>query len=581
MITRTKELTNHKQVDTAVSPSFVKPLFLGEIHEDLVLPYPRLERMERQRVNELIDEARCYTNAHYDPRQAEANGWIGDDIIAGLGERGLLGLYIAPQYGGQGLSQTGYALVFEELGCIDPTLSVVLGVHQSIGMKGIHLFGTEEQKERFLPDLAVGRKLAAFALTEPNAGSDAYNLQSRAILQPDGSYRLFGEKRYIGNGSKDVLTVFARTDDGAHVALIVEKGMEGLEVGRSYPTMGLKANDLRHLKFNDIRVPPQNVLGQEGDGFKIAVEVLNNGRLSLGAGSIGSVKKLLDLALNHTLEREQFGRPLAEFGLVEDKIGWASSYLYGLQSMAYLSTGLVDAGMPDYALESAIVKVAGTDFLWQAANRMFQLAGGAAYITDQPYEKILRDIRIFPIFEGANDVLRVFIALSGLKPLANELSDLQAIDLSQPIRSLGVLADYVENRIRREIQPDRLNQIHADLKPLADPVTDQVKRLRHVGERLLRQHGKAIQEEQRQLKRLAHAAIDIYAQVATISRVNDVLERDLNGHPSEEQYIAETFCARAARRVQRCLDQIEDNDDERMHRIARAVYLRRGYAHSI
>ncbi|MAT98329.1 MAG: acyl-CoA dehydrogenase [Anaerolineaceae bacterium] len=578
---KVKEQPKRKEVDTAVSPSFVKPLFLGEIHEDLVLPYPRPEYLERQRINELIEAAWRFTDEHYDPRQAEAYGWVGDDIIAGLGERGLLGLYISPKYGGQGLSQTGYGLVFEEIGCIDPTLSVVLGVHQSIGMKGIHMFGSEAQKDRFLPDLAAGRKLAAFALTEPNAGSDAYHIQSRAIPQRDGSYRLFGEKRYIGNGSKDVLTVFARTDEGAHVALIVEKGMEGLEVGRSYPTMGLKANDLRHLKFNDVRVPPENVLGEEGDGFKIAVEVLNNGRLSLGAGSIGSVKKLLRLAVNHTLEREQFGRPLAEFGLVEDKIGWTASYLYGLQSMAYLNTGLVDAGMPDYSLESAIVKVAGTEFLWYAANRMFQLAGGEAYITDQPYEKILRDIRVFPIFEGANDVLRVFIALSGLKPLANELSDLQEVDFSQPIRSLGVLADYVENRIRREIQPDRLNEVHADLKPLADPVTDQVKRLRHVSEKLLRQHGEDVQEEQRQLKRLAHAVIDIYAQVATISRVSDVLERDLIATPAEERYIAETFCARAARRVQRCLDQIEDNDDERMHRIARAAYVRRGYEHSI
>jgi acyl-CoA dehydrogenase family member 9 len=578
---KTKEQPQTKTVDAAVSPSFVKPLFLGEIHEDLVLPYPRLDDVERKNVNRLIDAAWRFTDAHYDPRQAEAAGWVGDDIIAGLGERGLLGLYVSPQYGGQGLSNTGYGLVFEELGCIDPTLSVVLGVHQSIGMKGIDLFGSEAQKERFLPDLAAGRKLAAFALTEPNAGSDAYHIESRALPQPDGSYRLFGEKRYIGNGSKDVLTVFARTDEGAHVALIVEKGMDGLEVGRSYPTMGLKANDLRHLKFNDVRVPPQNVLGQEGDGFKIAVEVLNNGRLSLGTGSVGSVKSLLGLAIDHTLEREQFGRPLAEFGLVEDKIGWTACYLYGLQSMAYLSTGLVDAGMPDYALESAIVKVAGTEFLWYAANRVFQLAGGTAYITDQPYEKILRDIRIFPIFEGTNDVLRVYIALSGLKPLANELSDLQEIDFSQPIRSLGVLADYVENRLRREIRPDRLSQVDADLKKLADPISDQVKRLRHVSERLLRQYGEGIQEEQRQLKRLAHAVIDIYAQVATISRVSDVLARNLPPAPVEEQYIAETFCTRAAHRVDRCLDQIEENDDKRMHRIAQAAYAHRGYEHSI
>jgi acyl-CoA dehydrogenase family protein 9 len=578
---KVKEQPLPKKLDPAISPSFVKPLFLGEIHEEMVLPYPRPDNGEREQIQQLTDAAWEFTTAHYDPRQAEAAGWIGDDVIAGLGERGLLGLYISPQYGGQGLSQTGYSLVFEELGCIDPTLSVVLGVHQSIGMKGIHMFGNEEQKERFLPDLVAGRKLAAFALTEPNAGSDAYHLESRAIPQSDGSYRLFGEKRYIGNGSKDVLTVFARTDDGAHVALIVEKGMEGLEVGRSYPTMGLRANDLRHLKFNDVRVPPQNLLGQEGDGFQIAVEVLNNGRLSLGAGSIGSVKKLLGLAVHHTLEREQFGRPLAEFGLVEDKIGWATSYLYGLQSMAYLSTGLVDAGMPDYALESAIVKVAGTEFLWYAANRVFQLAGGSAYITDQPYEKILRDIRIFPIFEGANDVLRVFIALSGLKSVGDELSDLQKMDLGQPIRSLGVLADYVENRIRREIRPDRLEQIHPDMQKLAAPITDQVKQLRHKCEALLRQHGEDIQEEQRQLKRLAHAVIDIYAQIATISRVSDVLERGLIAMPAEEKYIAETFCARAARRVERCLTQIENNDDERMHRIALATYARRGYAHSI
>ncbi|MCA9876044.1 MAG: acyl-CoA dehydrogenase family protein, partial [Anaerolineales bacterium] len=398
---KVQERTRAEEAETSRASSFAKPLFLGEIHEDLIIPYPRLDKAEREKVQQLSDAAREFTDAHYDPRQAEENGWIGDDVIAGLGERGLLGLYIPPQYGGQGLSQTGYSLVFEELGCIDPTLSVVLGVHQSIGMKGIYLFGTEEQKERFLPDLVAGRKLAAFALTEPQAGSDAYHIRSRAVPQQDGSYRLFGEKRYIGNGSKDVLTTFARTDEGAHVALILEKGMEGLEVGRSYPTMGLKANDLRHLTFNDIRVPPENVLGQEGDGFHIAVEVLNNGRLSLGAGSIGSVKKLLRLAVDHTLTREQFGRPLAEFGLVEDKIGWAISYLYGLQSMAYLATGLVDAGMPDYSLESAMVKVAGTDFLWHAANRVFQLAGGSAYITDQPYEKILRDIRIFPIFEGA------------------------------------------------------------------------------------------------------------------------------------------------------------------------------------
>ena len=186
------------------------------------------------------------------------------------------------------------------------------------------MFGTDEQKERFLPDLAAGRKLAGFALTEPEAGSDAYEIKSRAVQQPDGSWVLNGEKRYIGNGSKgDVFTAFARCEvDGKdrHIALILEKGMKGFEVGERFDTMGLRGNDLRRLYFNDVRVPAENVLGEPGDGFRIAMSVLNNGRIGLGTGSVGATKRLIDLAIDHVKERRQFGRPLADFELVQDKI---------------------------------------------------------------------------------------------------------------------------------------------------------------------------------------------------------------------------------------------------------------------
>src|SRR4051812_29583153 len=280
-----------------------------------------------------------------DPRAMEEQRWVPDELLAELGERGLMGLYVPEEYGGQGLSQTGYCRVFEEIAQVDATLSVVLGVHQSIGMKGIVLFGSDEQKARFLPDLASGRKLAAFALTEPNAGSDAYNLESRAVRQPDGSWKLNGEKRYIGNGSKgDVLVTFARTEiDGKdrHTAFIVEKGMAGFEAGHRYDTMGLRGNDLRQLHFNDVRIPPENVLGEAGEGFRIAMHILNNGRLSLGTGSVGCSKWLLDRIIQHVQDRRQFGRPLAEFELVQEKIGWMVSFTFGLESMAYLTTGLV------------------------------------------------------------------------------------------------------------------------------------------------------------------------------------------------------------------------------------------------
>jgi acyl-CoA dehydrogenase family protein 9 len=564
--------------------SFGKSLFCGEIHEDLVFPYPKPDEGEERKVRGLIEALRTFAAESIDPRSIEEERWIGDDVIAGLGERGLCGLYVPERYGGQGLSQTGYCRVFETFAQIDATVSVVMGVHQSIGMKGIVLFGSDEQKERFLPDLAAGRKLAGFALTEPNAGSDAYHIESRAVPAPDGSWTLNGEKRYIGNAGKgSVFVTFARTEvDGEdrHTAFIIEKEMKGFETGPRYDTMGLRGNDLRPLYFKDVRVPAENVLGEPGEGFKIAMQILNNGRLSLGTGSVGAAKWLLDEAIDHVTERQQFGRPLAEFELVQDKIGWMVSYLFGLESMAYLTTGLVDIGVPDYSIESAICKVAGTEFLWYQANRALQLKGGAGYMRDQPYEKVLRDIRIFPIFEGANDVLRAFIALTGLKPLSDRLAGLANINLSDPIRSIGVLADYVGGRIQREVRPDRLTRAHKELSKSADSVCDQVKRLRAVCESLLRAERKNVMERQFHQKRLADSVADIYAQIAVLSRVTSIFEDHGVELSAQERYIADTFCSRAARRVQSRFDQLEHNDDERIAAIAKLAYRRGAYGYA-
>ena len=564
--------------------SFSKSLFLGEIHEDMVFPWPRPSDEEREKIRELIGSLRDAAQ-HYDARKAEEDRWIGDDFIRELGDRGLLGLYVPEEYGGQGLSQTGYCRVFEAIAQIDSTLPVILGVHQSIGLKGIAMYGTDEQKERFLPDLASGRKLAAFALTEPNAGSDAYHLETRAVRQSDGSWLLNGEKRWIGNGEKgSVIVTFARAEvngEDKHIALIVEKGMEGFEVGRRYDTMGLLANDLRHLHFTDVRIPPENVLGEPGKGFKIAMHVLNNGRMSLATGSVGGAKTLLDGALDHVTHRRQFGRRLADFELVKDKIGWMVSYLFGLEAMCYLTTGLVDRGVPDYSLESAMGKIAGSEFLWYQANRALQLKGGEGYMRDQPYEKVLRDIRIFPIFEGANDVLQQFVALSGMKPLGEQLEGLSQINLREPIGAFGLLADYVGGRVMREVRPDRVSKAHDELDELAEPLGDQVKRLRDTSEKLLRKHGRDVMERGFQLKRIASAAADIYAQFAVLSRVTHIFDDQGVDVSGQERYIAETFITRAARRVHSQLDHVESNDDERTDAIAKLAYRRGSYGYSL
>jgi acyl-CoA dehydrogenase family protein 9 len=249
--------------------------------------------------------------------------------------------------------------------------------------------------------------------------------------------------------------------------------------------------------------------------------------------------------------------------------------------MCYLTCGLVDAGVADYSLESAICKVAATEFLWYAANRVLQLNGGAGYMRDEPYEQILRDIRIFPIFEGANDVLRAFTALSGMKPVGERLAGLGEIGLGDPIGSIGVLVEYVSGRIQREVRPDRITAAHPELSELADSVSDQVKQLRGITESLLREHKRRIVERQFAQKRIADSIADIYAQIAVLSRATRIFE-DQGVEPSgQERYIAETFCTRAARRVSARFGQIADNDDDRMSAIAKLAYRRGAYGYAL
>jgi acyl-CoA dehydrogenase family protein 9 len=242
---------------------------------------------------------------------------------------------------------------------------------------------------------------------------------------------------------------------------------------------------------------------------------------------------------------------------------------------------LVDAGVPDYSLESAICKVAGTEFLWYAANRTLQLKGGEGYLRTEPYERVLRDIRIFPIFEGANDVLRAFVALSGMKALGEELSGLGEIGLSDPIGSIGVLIDYFGGRIQRQVRPHHVTRAHRELEEHADAVSEQVRELRDVSEALLRKHRREIAERQYAQKRIADSIADIYGQIAVLSRVTSIFE-DQGVEPSgQERYIAETFCSRAARRVRSRFSQVERNDDERMSAIAKLAYKRGEYGYAL
>ena len=565
-------------VDRSSKPSFTKSLFLGRLDSELVMPYPVMAADERERVHTLASKAREYLLSVYDPMKAERDGWVGDDTIRDLGELGLLGLFVDREYGGQGLSQTGYCRVMEEFGRIDGTLAVVMGVHQSIGTKPIYLFGTDEQKARLLPDLASGRKLAAFALTEPNVGSDAYNLETWAERQSDGSWLLTGEKRWIGNGDGDVLTVFARSDLG-HVALIVEKGMAGLSTGPRFDTLGLRANRLQRVRFDGVRVPADNLLGEPGDGFRIAMNTLNNGRMSMGTSIAGGMKRFLDLTLEHGAAREQFGRPLIDFELVEEKAAWMTTSIYGLESMSYLTTGLVDLGVADFSLESAMTKIVSSDTGWYALNKAFQVHGGTAYMSDHPLSKALRDFRIFPIFEGANDVMRAFVALNGLKALSEDLPDVRSLSIQDPAKAFGVLAPYVSGRINRAIRPGRMPGAHASLSKETAAVSEQAVALRDAAEAALRKYGKQVQEKQLLQKRMSAVASGIYSQVAVIGRASASFADDPARATGPEKVIARNYLKRSRREVARNLKLLEKNDDAYSGTIGAAVREAGGYSY--
>ncbi len=567
-------------VDRTVRPSFTKSLFLGRVDSELVFPYPSMADDERAKVSALAATAREYLTTTYDPMRAERDGWVGDDTIRDLGDLGLLGLFVDERFGGQGLSQSGYCRVMEEFGRVDGALAVVMGVHQSIGTKPLHLFGTEEQKARFLPDLAAGRKLAAFVLTEPNVGSDAYNLETWAERQSDGSWIVTGEKRWIGNGDRDVLTVFARSEHG-HVALIVEKGMDGLSTGPRFQTLGLKANQLQRVHLNRVRVPAENLLGEAGDGFRIAMNTLNNGRMSMGTSITGGMKQFLDLTLEHATSRRQFDRELIDFELVEEKAAWMTSQIYGLESMSYLTTGLVDRGEADFSLESAMTKVVASDVGWYALNKAFQVHGGTAYTEDHPLGKALRDFRIFPIFEGANDVMRAFVALNGIKALSEDLPDVRSLSISDPGKAIGVLAPYVSGRINRAIRPGRLEGPHPAFTKHSARIGEQATRLRDATEAGLRKHGKKVQERQLLQRRLSAAASGIYSQVAVIGRASARIERDGLAASASEKTVAVHYLKRSQREVARQLRSLEVNDDEYTREIGTGVRAAKGYEFEI
>ncbi len=557
--------------------SVAKNLVAGRIVEESLFPYPRLQEKDREVLGQMIEAI----DEFLAPRHEDFKRWDREaaqpaEFIQGLRDLGLFGLIIPEEHGGIGLSNAGYARVLGQTSSHDSSVSLTIGAHSSIGMKGILLFGSPEQRARYLPKLATGEMIAAFCLTEAGAGSDAASIRTRAEKDADGRWTLNGEKIWITNGGiADLYTVFARTSSeaGKITAFIVEAGWPGVSHGHHEDKMGIRASSTTTVSFVDVKIPPENILDAEGKGFKVAMAILNNGRTGLGGGAVGGMKSLIALTTGQALARKQFGEPIANFGLIREKIAQMTVECFAAESVVWMVAHYIDSGVEDYSVEAAISKVYASEAIQRAAYEALQVAAGNGFMRDFPYEQATRDCRILSIFEGTNEVLRLYIALSGLKELGKSYGELKAaVDdiFNSPIKGFGVLADYAEKRLTHATGVGRdkiLGKIPAPLREATSTYEKYTVELAKASDYLLRRYGKSIAGRQHALKRVADMTIDLFVGLCVLSRATA-----LAAEPGEEGRqavaIAHTFARQAKRRMANNVRRIERNEDEEMDLLA-------------
>ncbi|HRO87996.1 MAG TPA: acyl-CoA dehydrogenase family protein [Chiayiivirga sp.] len=573
--------------DALHGESAAKQLFFGNILEEQLFPYPQIRARDREMLGAMTDAIDQFlADKAADLRQYDRDAEQPEDFIQALRDLGLFGLIIPEEHGGLELSNGAYARVLAQTSSHDSSVSLTIGAHSSIGMKGLLLFGTEEQKQRYLPRLASGELIAAFCLTESGAGSDAASIRTKASRNDDGSWTLSGEKIWITNGGiAGFFTVFARTDtpEGKITAFLVEAGWDGVSHGPHEDKMGIRASSTTTVAFSDVRVPAENVLGPVGKGFKVAMSILNSGRTGLGGGAVGGMRTLLRLATAQAKERQQFGKPIAEFGLVREKLARMAVDCFAAESTVWMVAHLIDSGHSDYSVEAAISKVFASEAVQRASYEALQIAAGNGFMREFPYEQITRDTRILSIFEGTNEILRLYVALSGFKGVGAGLGELKAAlgdILNDPIKGFGVLGDYTARRMREAtgVGTDRIAYPLAEpLRKLAKVYEKYTVELSKASDQLLRRHGKAIADEQHAQKRIGDIAIDLFVGLCVLSRADSLVKQQ---HPAAAQAldIAEIFTREAHRRMANNRRRLDRNEDAQGERLAADVLARGGYA---
>lgn len=553
--------------------SFVKNLFNGHILDDDLKHFPFFTTPRESDFQMMSQSVADWAEQNLDSRKFDTEKKLPQEVLQGMREMGLFGLIIPESLGGSELTQTFFTRMLELLNQYDSSVALTVGAHTSIGMKGLYLYGTPEQKAKYMPKLACGDMIASFALTEPSAGSDAAAIKTRAVRSGD-HYVLNGSKLWITNGGfADFFTVFAKEEvDGQDkmTAFIVTRDMGGVSHGPEEHKLGIKASSTVEVFFKDVKVPAENILGKSGDGFKIAMNILNQGRMGLSGAAVGVMKSTLKSSIEYAKNRKAFGHSICEFEMIQGMLSNMAMDTYTAESLIYFSTYLVDKGNTDYSIEAAICKVFATESCWRNINTAMQIHGGNGYMVDYGLERKLRDERISLIFEGTNEILRLFVAMTGLKEPASqyqrvgkELQSVKNLDsLNSALTKLGFLSDFAMKEVKKTVFTEKLEGVHPALEKECAKVAQAVQILASSSSRLIRKYGHKLVDKQLQLARLADIAIDTYAMCCVLSRIHSVLKNSQSiADHAQELEMAKVILRNAKMRIDQNTYQLKSNRD--------------------
>jgi acyl-CoA dehydrogenase family protein 9 len=576
--------TSASKVTTLASPA--KSLFLGEIRSEALVPFPRISASEQETLRLVLESIDRFMAEKGDEFRAyDVKGEQPQEYIEELKSLGLFSLIIPEEFSGLGLSNSAYSRVLQQTSRYDASTSLTIGAHSSIGMKALLLFGSPEQKTKYLPRLATGELIAAFCLTEAGSGSDAASVKTSARRDTDGSWILNGEKIWITNGgTAGFFTVFAKTETegGKMTGFIVERDWPGVSSGPKEDKMGIRASCTTTVRFDNVRIPADCVLGEEGKGFKVAMAVLNNGRTGLGGGCVGAMKRLIELAVAQATQRKQFGKSISEFQLIKDKIATMTALCFASESVVSVVGHLIDSGAEDFSVEAAMSKVFVSEALWQVADEALQIAGGNGFMREFPYERVVRDCRINRIFEGTNEILRLFIGLSGMKDPGEALKDvakgLKGI-FNDPIKGFGVLSDYATRKVGQLTPLGR--QRFVGLSPILQAEVRALEqgaaKLAQSVEWALSRYRKGIIEQQLVTRRLADVATDLFVGMCVLSRISTILGEKGETNATEELYLARILTNFIRVRASSNLKALVRNSDSDAMQLADTILARGGY----